>query len=110
MAGESVDRKAETGAKRCQPSDVRAVWQERGKTLCRVLCKQRTSECSDVTLDEPGMAWRREREELCPLPSTLPPRTSNEPCFVSCSEFSASHAASCKNREWRPEAIICAVE
>jgi hypothetical protein len=65
-----------------------------------------TSECSDVTLDDPGMAWRREREELWPLPSTLPPRTSSDPCFVSCSEFSASRAASCKNREWRPAAMV----
>ena len=57
-----------------------------------------TSECRDVTLDAPGMACNLERDELCPLPSTLPPRTSSEPCFVSCSEFSVTCAASCKNR------------
>ena len=61
----------------------------------------RTSECSDVMFDAPGIACNRDLLELCPLPRTLPPRTSREPCFVSMNEFSASAAASCKNLLWR---------
>ena len=61
--------------------------------------RARTSECSDAMLEEPGMDCTRERHELCPLPKTLPPRTSNEPCWISCVEFSASAAASSKKRE-----------
>ena len=59
------------------------------------------SECSDVTFDSPGIDCRRERLELCPLPMTLPPRTSSEPCFVSRGDSLASTAAKFKNREWR---------
>jgi hypothetical protein len=66
----------------------------------------RTSECSDAMLDEPGIDCKRERLELCPLPNTLPPRTSREPCWISCVEFSAAAAASSRNLLWRPMALF----
>lgn len=46
----------------------------------------------------PGTSVNRERSELWPLPRTLPPRTSREPCLVPKVECSASAAAAVKNR------------
>lgn len=58
-----------------------------------------TSEWREIMFDAPGIDCNLEREELWPLPTTLPPRTSSEPCWISWVEFSASAAANSKNRE-----------
>ena len=65
----------------------------------KMLVHARTSECSEMTFESPGMDCRRERLELWPVPSTLPPRTSNEPCFVSSGDSSATSAANKSKRE-----------
>ena len=51
-----------------------------------------------MTFESPGIDCNRERLELCPLPITLPPRTSRLPCFVSNCDSSATSAARLKKR------------